>query len=483
MLRYKKCGLIWVCACWLLSLAIGEAHAQEPLCADTETIATCFSSRVDPTSLRAAASELNEKPTGSAAPGGENPTAISDYLPRLSAALLSSGVTKDLPSLNLATNLPLNDGVRYDFGVTLQAGLVLHQPEVNRFLLDSVAEARRAIVRERWEGELDELSNPEISASINLDNRRFGRSLRQHSDDLSVLLGLVSAAMPVGNTGLQTLHDRYLPILATRIQAAKKGTSGCPEISVEKIQLGCLEPEFRKEVERSLIAAADASRAQNEIFQGWVRASGFAQIADLVNNQPQLNTTFKYRPREEVIGGEEWELRFRGEFSPVNMNGARRFCRARGSPGLAPDCFRRYLQDPSNQASLRRSERLWVTTALSRANAYEAPFLAEDSATYTLPNIWKLESALGGGAYLNPGSSGAQRARIDVEVRSVWERAGERRLKPRIIGSAMYTLRLADNLSGTAGLVWSNNPSLLDRDLQRVRANVGVRYKLASKNP
>lgn len=479
--------LVWS-STWLLALAVaaGEAQGQDFLCADTETIATCFSARVDSTSLRAAASELNEKPTGSAAPGGENPTAISDYLPRLSAALLSSGIAKDLPSLNFATNLPLNDRVRYDLGVTLQAGLVLHQPEVNDLALDSVAEPLRAAVRERWEGELDELSDVELSGSINLDNRRFGRSLRQHSDDLSVLLELVRADQ-AGGAGLlpqlDELHVKYLPVLGTHISPDKVGTAGCNPINAEKVQLGCLKPDFRREVERSLIAAADASQAQNQAFQGWVNASGFAQIADLVNNQPQLNTTFTYRPREDVTGGEEWQLRLRGEFSPVNVNGARRFCRAQGSPTLAPGCFTRYMRDPLNQASLRRSERLWVTAALSHANPYEAPFLAADSATYALPEVWKVESAIGAGAYLFAGSSGAQRARVDLEVRSVWERAGERKLKPRLIGSATYTLRLADSLSGIAGLVWTNNPTLLEADLQRVRANVGVRYKLSSKNP
>ena len=451
-------------------LAALPLAAQEGECTDEMTIGQCFDAGVP--ELASPHEEVQEKPTGSLEPGGENPTAIADYLPRLAAALAAPGLSEDLPSLSFATNVPLNDGVLYNLGVTLQGALSLHNPQVSDALLEAVPESRRDGVRTRFEEEFDEFSDPQFSLSLNRESGQFGRSMRQHAEEISTLL---TSLVPQSNARLREFRDLLRASLSF-ILPGRAGEDECANIDIMKLRLDCFAPTQRALIKIQIAEAAAEFRTQHLILRSEIERAGVLRIADLVNNQPQLAATFEWRPREEVVGPTSYALRLRSEWSPASLNRAR----ARCGGELRAECLGSFVRDPRVQASLRRAERFWFTLDVTREERWSAPLVEDDSATFTLPSSWTFEPALGFGWYVAAGEEGPQRARLDFEVAGAFAEEDGVRTPSRVVASATYSLRMGDDVTGTAGLVWANKPEFLGDDVTRVGARFGVRYKLPS---
>lgn len=476
MIDHRTSARVIGAVAWLALGGTPLSAQNATVCRDDSTISECFTSGVP--ELAAMRVELNDKPTGSAEPAGANPTAISDYLPRLATALVAPGISEDLPALSFSGNLPLNDGVLFNWGVTVQAALTLKSPEVFPALLDSVSEAHKTAVRTRLEDTFNEFSDPQISVSVNLENGTFGRSPSHHSDDLSRILNDIYASAssslgPEQAAAVAQLHT-LVQNFGTFIRADQATNPQCQGANAGKIALMCFEPDYRRQVEQQIGVAAAAFRAQHLELRRRIEEAGGSRIADLVNNQPQVNTAFEWHPRDPGVGPNEFTLRLRGEWSPASLNAARRAC----GGALKAVCLSNYLGDTRVRRSLRRGDRLWFTFDVARQESYRAPLEADDSASLRLAAFWRIQPAVGFGWYVSAPESGTQKARLDLQVSGSFQETDEVHSPARILASATYSLRMGENVVGSAGLQWANKPEFLGDDVTRIGARFGVRYKL-----
>lgn len=476
---------------------VSSVAAQDTGCGPEATIRTCVESRYSARIPGDPKAETASKPAGEANAGNLQPT-IDDFIPRLSAALLAPGLDTAL-AIRLTTNQSLNRPSFNYLPWSARLGVELSRPQVYAPILDSIAEARRTGVRERLSKEFTEIDDPEFTLGFNRENRSTGRLYESHIDELAGVL----ATLRQGDQ----IEQRVFELMRSLNNSDLKKDGVCPTTITETVRLGCLTDEARATVVVKLHALADALVAYTTTrYPQWVEQSGWKYVPDLINNQPQLNLHATYRPRPRQVenalsaaGPASWSIRGRWERGSVNMNEVRNHCRRRnmnlggGAPtpgysdatGFAPDCFAQYLSSEDVRQRLRRGARAFVQMELARENHYEAPFVEADSAHFALPDLWLISTSIGYGRYLGTGDA-IQNTRIDVGGEMQWaERDDPLRPSRRGLISVTLTQRLNQNFSMLSGLAWSPTGEFKDDNVQKVRFNLGVRYKLvpALKNP
>lgn len=136
------------------------------------------------------------------------------------------------------------------------------------------------------------------------------------------------------------------------------------------------------------------------------------------------------------------------------------------------------MRSEAVQRSLRRGDRIWAALDVAHQAAYEAPFLASDSADLVLPDSWSINASGGYGFYLGVGTEGPQPFRVDLAFAGLWQQSGSVRPAQRYTLNATLTHRLSDQASALAGIIWANKPEFLGEDVRAVRGTLGFRYKL-----
>jgi hypothetical protein len=461
----------------LLAAATMEAQAQELRCSNELTIGQCLdlhrrSVRATRPDARAAVEEeLERKPTGVDVPGS-NEVSISDFLSRVSAALLAPGVA-EFDQLGTAFNIPL----ARTLPASLQIGITLHQPRVFEPLLDAVAASRRDAVRERLESGFGELDQPELTLALNLETKRFGRRFDVHADELAALLLRIDeiVADSLRRMRFRRPEDFVLGLAGLNQRMIAGAPGSCSSAARLDVQLACLTPAFRDSLQEQMALVSAWLELMPQLTQELIRTVGFHQIADLVNNQPQINLTAQHEVFDRAVGPSRSAFQFRLEMGFANLNSARRHC----GGALQLECFRAYVQQENFINRLRRGARLWAAFDATHQPDYSAPFLVSDSARLRLETSWQWQGEVGFGAYLDPGDDGAQASRIDF-VASAMGRQEDGVYEPsRFVASLNVAHRLTDSFAGSVGITWANKPELItDRDLRKIGANIGVRYKL-----
>ena len=473
---------VW--AALMLCAAIPGA-AQQRLCAsDTLTVAQCLNvSRMEaevPDKAQAAKAGTAGKPAGEANLGSLTPT-IDDFLPRLSAALIAPGLDTTVAA-RLATNQSLNTELTGYVPLTLRLAAELQRPTVFQPILDSIAETRRQSVRDRFGKEFSEIDAIEFTAGFNVESRSRGRSYESHRDELELVVGNSHDAI-----------EATFQALIGRLDASLvKNEPSCLPVpsNLARVKLGCLTTEGRVIIEKAITDLANAIGAFSTGYQNWAERTGWKYVPDLLNNQPQLSIQGTWRPRpNDAVGPESWSIRGRWERGWINLNAVRAFCMRRpSSPGYVngrfdPTCFSDYLASERTQRLLRMGLRAFVQAEVTRAHKYDAPFIETDSAKFHLEDTWILAASAGLGGYLPTGTS-TQGSRFDVGAELQWaERDDPLRPARKTLLSLSLTQRLNQNFSLLSGIVWSNRDDFGDRNVQRVRLNLGVRYKLVPNTP
>lgn len=464
----------------VVALVSTDASAQSR-CPDTLSIAGCIQSKYTSFFPDSVSERVAEKATSEAA---VTPASIQDFLPRLAAAASTPGIGEDVTKLGLVVNTPLNDGALLDLGARLQSAIKVNNPEPYAAMLTAVNETRRPVVRERISTQLDELDDVQLTFTLSPDSRRWGRTARFHNDVLSSLTQEVI-----------TRQQAELSAAASQLMISARGAvdtsrAECKGTAGPEIPMGCIRPGHRQAFEDAITAFGEAQERFSRESLNLTREAELGRLADLVNNQPQLSAAIEWRPRDITTGPQSIALRVRGETGLANINGLRRFCGAerrererqqRRRLPLEPvswTCYQNFVKDEGLRSSLRRGDRLWLSVDAVRQQEYDAPLIAEDSATLHLPAQWSIEASLGYGFYTaRPSDTDPQRTRVDLSARHAWNREGLLRPERRWVLTANVTHRIMDKLAIIAGLQWANKAEFLDQDVRPFGVNFGARYK------
>jgi hypothetical protein len=451
---------------------------QEP-CATTMTVSACYTKLHDALgqALRAARDsslgnvqrELVAKPTGTPASTNTTGTGIEDFLPRLAAAVLSPGLTSDPKALGLHVNLPLNDGILWRTPFVLQLASVAHEAVLYDTLLALAPQAVRAALRDSLSRTLADYDDVTLGIALNLDNKTWGRSYRPRMQEISLLDAQLLA--PLDNV-VATAWQTFAVGVAL-LPVARSGGADCPPTNPDQRQIDC----YTEAGQAKLLAAvgafaatvADAERRAAEAL----KAAGFDKIDELLNNQPQLNARFEYRSRRDIVGPNEVTGKVRLEYSPASYNGLRAYCSAEFSSGITPKCLQAYTSAPAVRQSIERGDRFWLEVVAANVHGYDVTLPGAVGRLVTAAT-WTVEPAVGYGFYLG---SSEQRSRFDFELRYRASADGAVRAS-RFTAAATMSQRISDQSNAVIGLSWANKAEFLGAVEKKLRANVGLSYKL-----
>lgn len=471
--------------------ASAQQSAQQPeTCVETLTLGQCLATfSADPAARGTAqdqaapatvrvTEQLAGKSTGGDVTLPNTGTAIHNFLPRLAAAVLAPGLTDDSTALGLRTNLPLNDGVLIDLGLTLQLEVIARRPALFPPLLDSIPEARRTATRERFERTLEDYDDASIALALNAENRRFGRGLRQHTDELSRLAGAILRPLDDEVTVRATEYIRLLgDLVPAQVLPERRTAAECTGTDALEFRLDCFTPTRRTAIVTAIAALAAASQRASSTAPRALESAGFYRLADLINNQPQLNTRVEYRTRRDVIGPNGVTAQVRLELGLANLNGLRSFCRRTSSmAAITPGCLRQYVTDRAVLGSLNRGDRFWLSVDLSHEPRYTL-MLPEDTVNIALPGAWQIAPSIGYGTYFGQNTDGSDRGRFDLQLKYVLAERDTRR-QDRAVGTVTLTQRLTDQATSLITVSYANKSEFLDTVDRKLRANLGLSYRL-----
>lgn len=468
----------------LLSLAMARiAPAQAIRCDETQSAEACFQRYYEPLkkhTKKAASNATNAmakaikdgvggKPTGSEPSASGAATGIKDFLPELASALSIPGFAGTGRGIDLQKNFDATGPV-WQFPGTLQFSAVSAQPKLYDALLATTPDAKRSALSDSVTKTINDLADVTLGASLNAESKSWGRSFRSSAREIDNLTDAVLAQFEEGNTSQERAFNALMrePAVVAQARACNNG------IPVS-VRLSCFTDSIRTRIEEIAEAAAVADAAIENAERDTLRAYHLDQLENLINNQPQVNGTAKYRLRQEQVGPREGTATMRWEFSPVSLNAAHEYCAsATGSRTLTPSCYKAYLEQPGVLQSLSSGLRLWLTTDISQSSAYDFALPTAASRT-TLPASYALEPAAGMGAYF----AGAQRSRVDVELRYRW--SSEQKVREnRFVGTATLTQKVNDASSGVLTIRYANKPEFLGIVDRQLTANLGLSYKLPS---
>lgn len=479
----------------IAALYTGELRGQEPLCEDTDTIDQCrnrvaanLSTPSGPaaagpeSSLEDQEAELERKPAGTTALGPGLGSSINDFLPVLAGALGFTPTTTEDGAAAFESNLRIPLGTALQ-KVRLQA--VLREAEIYEPLRVALPEATREERVAALGRELGDFDNVRLSLAWNHESKSFGRSFESYRSLYDQLFqlereefhrrpGVVEAKRRVSREADSVYLDVVSKITGDDLDPAQ----GCvfEPRRVPRLQLRCFNQDVRDRLEEAINQATRAAEAVEIELDDQMERTGFFDLPDLVNNQPQLTAQVNVDIRRDLVGPNEVSGSLRYEVGFSNMNGLRRVCQPEKSATITLQCLRQYTRAPQRQASLKRGDRLFVTVSYARRQDHEIT-LADDDVTLDLDGTWDLAGELGYGRYVAFNREGEQIGRIDLSAQYVHHEDDPER-QNRFVGSATYTQRVSPSLSLAAGVSYASQPEFLDEVERKVTANFGLRYKL-----
>jgi hypothetical protein len=489
MSRTRRVGVLWP---WLILLA-GPLTAQSPRCEDSDTITQCWSrffprrgalidsTRADSAQSASTAGEvaaLSVKNNGIGSLGDELASAVSDFLPSIAGALGFTQATTEDGSASFEKNLLLPFGAKPQ---RFRIRALLRAPAIYSPLADTLTTLGLTARTDALGKKLRDYDDARLSLAWNLENGTFGRSFEEFRLGYSRLFDAYVRGL---NT---TERNRAVSAMVIPdsgdIRADRLTDPSCidPISNEEKedVRLDCLKPDFRRTV---IMALEDAARATAQVeasLAAELKAGGFHEFNDLIDNQPQLSLEASTDIRRDLVGPNEFHVSVRYEGGFANVNGLRQYCRSKGAAEFTPECLRQYLESPGVRPTLQRSDRFYVVAEFSRRSDFTL-VVPEDSLRLRAKGTWDLTGTAGVGRYVAFDRSGEGVGRLDLAAEYVHHQDDPLRAN-RLVITGTYTQRLNGSLSVAAGFSYSNRPEFVGDVDKKVSANFGLRYKLTKE--
>jgi hypothetical protein len=442
-------------------------------CAATLTVGECFRYEIGEFATDEEVEKVDEETTkattGAQTASEAVSTAVRDFLPRVGAALILPGVDEDRTGLALRLN-------RYLGPLSAQIGLDLNKPALYAPLVDSIPESIRAASKERLEGDLEDQDDVTFTLALNLEAWGFGRNLGQYRTEVS---DLVTELVEVPDSLTQRLFAELSTTVLLRADAARlRERQSEPEcarnLRVDELPLSCFRATFADSLREVLRNTAIPYQEIARIRTRGLRAPAFAALAQLLNNQRQLNGSIKYRHRDDLVGANELTFNGRLEFGGYSLHSLRKDC----GGTLTASC----LVSTMTEARIRRlSEggRWWLSADGTWRDEHELA-LTTDSVAIQEPETFELKLQGGYGRYFGSlREEGTRRPRIDVEVGYVLQREDDVRVRnDRATATLSYTHPFSSTSAGVFGVRWASEPEFLGDVDRNISATLGLTYKL-----
>jgi hypothetical protein len=425
-----------------------------------------------------AAAVLAGRTTGIGALGSGLASTASDFLPTIAGALGLTQTTTEDGATALETNLLIPLGANPQ-RVRLQG--LLRKPGLYQPLADTLPVATRGARRSALEEQLRDFDDVRIAVAWNLENRTFGRSFEE-SRLLADHLLAVQIQRFMATPPLQGRRDAALAafragvsVTAADVDTTRPGCSFPAFGAFQKVAFGCYTATRQTAASAALLTGVKELRAVEDSLREMLSQSGFYDLGVLIDNQPQLSFEVATDIRRDLVGPNQFNATIRYEAGFTNLNGLRRACGSLADTLIAPECLRRYLNDPGTAAAMGRGDRLSLSVAFARRSDHHLE-LPADSVNLRLDGTWDLVGSFGLGRFVAFDRHDQAVGRIDLLGEYVYHHDDPERLN-RFVASATYTQRLSVSLSIAAGFSYANRPEFLGEVDKKVSANFGLRYK------
>jgi hypothetical protein len=478
---------------WALLLSSAPVSSQTGVnCPDTLTIQGCKELLVPTGSApegkeeaaqnaaNAAARREHAKPAGADLGQVASGSSIRDFLPRIAGALLTPGTTaSEVGALGLKANFHFPPDIPFGIRNSVQTAIVFHKAEVNGKLLDAVPSALQSGFQRRAVAGFSPFSDVSVTAAVNPETEHLGRDPATHLADIQ---RIAQALLP-------DLHDSrdalagpeltmYLAAIQSRVGSATENPlvdgaspADCSAPQPEDWKLGCLRAPVRDSVVRFLTVWGAARGQWLRIAEDSLKNTGFFRIAELMNNQPQINASVEYRGRDRLAGPSEWTGSARWEVGRANWNAMRRRCNG----SVTASCLRDYVQRAA--PALARGERAYLQADWKRRDAWRVS-LPSDSVQLSLGTASTYAVTGGYGTFLDGAADAANRDRFDLTAK--WDIArGDQLRQNRFVATAFLTHKLSDQSTLLLGATYANRSEFVGDVTSHLGANFGLTYKIS----
>jgi hypothetical protein len=327
---------------------------MQPVCEETESIQSC-KDRI----FNLGSGRRSDEPTAESVTehlphlldlvntGDSSSSAVNDYLPLL-RLLLDNGMLGEEEKIGFEWSDPLGFGPKIQNKVTLS----LARPEVFTPLKEAMQAASLTDELSSLEDDLDARDDLAVGFSLSFANEKYGRDPRLHQQLLQQL---------IADTDERDPHEQKA-LMAKRKYEAANGLAA--ELGGQAF---CSIPDPAKRAAYMKLALNEilAGSAAIHAFSERLTATGFYDILDLVDNQPQFSFTATYHSREEAAGPNEFKAVLSYEQGDRNLNDLRSHC----GGAFNASCIASFTGNSENEADMTSSKRLRLTPSSARFRA------------------------------------------------------------------------------------------------------------------
>ncbi len=418
----------------------------------------------------------------SAESGTSGASPLRDVLSRLIAGAGIPGLTDDNGELVFAYNAPKG---LFDEGATLSLKATAKEGKVYQPLLTAFGEDVRAAKKTALEDRLGDFDDVEFELAVSRLSERWGRDFDFHKDLFDALwIGAANSRSrdAVAQVGL-------LKVLNTMCRDT-------PEFFDQTFK-ELADPNLCKNFDyiKLRAALADGVSAMVTAFANLVtiaKEKGVMDVADLVNNQPQVFFSLKYQDRDgELTGPDQLSAQFKWEKGFRNVNGLRSHCEGRtvadskGRKQPSLDCVYEYLycdrSDPtacSDRNRALKAPRISLSAEYVDVDSYA--FSPETGIDLMRDGSESIKAMFGYGRQLSTDADGTGGTRLDFE--SMYEDVSNDPMKnSRWINTLTYSQQVANETAASISLVWANKPEFLGEVDEELSARLGLKWTMDSK--
>jgi hypothetical protein len=400
---------------------------------------------------------LIRKATGLNMPDIDLESATEDFLPLLRFAFAAAGLQDDLDVS--ALNFERKIGTIGSWELKLKGAA--NDAEVFAPLKEAFDEQVREQRVKELEEKLGDLDDYSLTLDLNRRSESYGRTPNSYSQE--VFQSLLEQVVRIAK--FDDASDFALLETLEKLNVS-------PDTPIAELPPGTALV-LTQAIEAS---AGGAARTVNDLKQ---QANDLAifQVADLLNNQPQINASGGYRKREGTAGPDEFTIKASYEYGFVNLNRLRKICGRPSSTTLMAfaACYGNFMKDAGRQAQIKHGDRFSITAEYNEVDAFRFS-QPEDHVDL---NFDSQQGLVITGAYarlIDVSAEGEESARIDVTGKYESE-------EDRGVISLTYTNRLLKSLGGSIGISYANHERFLPDSDRVVSAHFGFSFNSFSKDP
>lgn len=467
----------------------GQVDACDPI---TGTLAGCFQQSYDAAKgvsappaqdfqkndEEAAKEEVAKAQTGADSGGVATASTLTDLVPLFDALGLlgnSASQADGMLAMNLNFLIPVQDADRN----TQLSLLVNTSPEPLDQLVQAFPEAEREARKSSLQKDISTFGDSRVELTWSLVNSRFGRDFTAARKVLAPIYeGARNKVVAASGQRDIDATDRLRKLTSTLVRHPDAGaTTDTTAFGAYPDKIAASRFELIAQAKEAGEAVGSSAKAtSNELID-----AGLANLANLVEQQPQLLFTLSHDIRDSIVGPEKTSAKLTWEFTSRNLSNflsdTGSACRDADQVRQGGDVYARCVDALSRYVStyadaLEKQPRWKLSAAYQRVDAVRYSF-PDDDVTLELPKTERIEVALGWGRPLNNAKNAD---RLDLEAAYDSNIDNDTSNKERLKATLTYTRRVSD-MDVPFSIVYANKNEYLGEVDHQISLHVGIKFK------